>query len=150
MKGQPRNGRPRRALLLLLFGFFLLLFPLLDWLERKDPVSFVPATPLDGTRGALAEEWLFLSDARRFVPARASYTVRASDLGREMTLFMMSYGLLPRAAPIPSSYHGNPERWRGADAEYVIAFQCEMPEQKDCRIVARVAGGCVLRRGVGQ
>ena len=81
----------------------------------------VPATPLDLTNPWLARLWGYLVEVRHKVPEGASYTVLAPDRNTEMTLYMLSLGLLDRQVAVPSSYFGE-ARPEGGDARYVLCY----------------------------
>jgi hypothetical protein len=140
----------RPALLWLAATFLLLFFPLLGW--HRIPAGDrwrLPDTPLDRTNPAAAQEWRFLRRARAWVPPGASFTVLAEDRNREMSLFMISIGLLPDRWPLPSSYFLQPDA-SGARAEYVLAFQCDPRGAAGGILIRRLPDGCVYRREQGR
>ena len=142
----PGSRSARRLPALWLAGaFVLLLFPLARWLAIPPGYRLVSTeTPLDGTRPDLAYAWRFLVLARPLVPPRARITTIARDDGREMELFMLAVGLYPDARPVPTTYFLKPQV-EGAQADYVLALDCDVPEGKAV-LVGKVPGGCVWRR----
>ncbi|HKF45004.1 MAG TPA: hypothetical protein VKG01_18045 [Thermoanaerobaculia bacterium] len=104
----------------------------------------VPATPLDYTNPRLAEMWHFLDEVRSHVPPDVSYTVRTTDRGEQMYLFMVSLGLLDRQLGLPSSYFemsGPHGEW----AKYVLVFG--KPENLEgLRLVFQGEKGAVYER----
>lgn len=129
-------------------AFLLLLFPYVRWAKLPfEQRVFVPQTPMDRTSGRYAEEWLFLRLASGSVPRGATYAVRAADLRREMSLYMISLGLLPASRPIPQSYWGDPLAEPSEERpDYLLVFRCERPPGEDYRLVQGVLGSCVYAR----
>jgi hypothetical protein len=141
------KGLPGRPALWLAAAFLLLLFPWLRWQDVPAGERWrLPDTPLNASNPAVAEEWRFLSRARASVPPGASFTVLAPGLNREMSLFMISIGLMPDRRPLPTSYFEGPDA-AGARAEYVLAFQCDPRGAAGAVLIRRLPDGCVYRRG---
>jgi hypothetical protein len=128
-------------------AFLLLLFPYVRWAKLPfEQRVFVPQTPMDRTSGRYAEEWLFLRLASGSVPRGATYGVRAADLKQEMSLHMMSLGLLPASRPIPASYWDRPLEPSGERPDFLLVFRCERPPGEGYRLVQGVLGSCVYAR----
>jgi len=101
---------------------------------------------MDRTNPRLAEEWRFLWLAGGWVPRGATYTVLAADRNREMSLYMISLGLLPGRHPLPVSYHGSPLAEPPNGADFLLFFSCGSAPPSGYRIVQAVEGGYVYRR----
>jgi hypothetical protein len=124
----------------------LLAFPARTWI-RDDVAGALsaPVTPFDRTDGAAARQWLFLRRASAVVPATASYTVVAPTLDVEMNVLMMSFGLLPEARPMPSSYYGVPTPLAGGRARFVLSYdRARVPGP--LRVVAAFDEGVIYER----
>jgi hypothetical protein len=104
-----------------------------------------PSTPIDQTHGGYADQWRLLWRAAPFI-GNQSYTVRCADASGEMTLYMMSLGVLPRAHAAPYLYFGTVMRGEGDQAALVLAYRFEPPEASGLRIVARFPEGTLYRR----
>lgn len=102
---------------------------------------------MDWTSAAYAEEWLFLRLASGLVRRGATYAVRAADPHREMSLYMISIGLLPASRPIPATYWGYPiEEPSRERPEFLLVFRCERPPGEGYRLVQGLLGSCVYER----
>lgn len=136
------------ALALWLLGSYLLLVPpLLRW--SKIPPSArlsLPQSPVDRTLWRYAEEWLFLAKARAWVPAGATVTVAASEPRREVSLYILSLGLLLESRPLPGLYFDAPSEQAKRPAEFILSFRCVTPGGDGLRRVAVLEEGCVFRR----
>jgi hypothetical protein len=105
----------------------------------------VPATPLDQTNDRLAPLWSFLVEVRDRVPEGASYTLVAPDRDDEMSLYMLSLGILYRQTALPSSYFGE-ARPEGARARYVLAYGGALRGTEGALPVFRARNGIVYAR----
>jgi hypothetical protein len=114
-------------------------------LHRPDEADFSLRSPFDNTRSGHAEQWIFLSEAARHVPPGASFTVLAEDPETEMSLFMISVGLLPEASPLPSSYYGRPTS-AGDRARFVLVSDGSRTVQAPHDSAIEISGGRVTYR----
>lgn len=150
---RPTGSRrtPNPALLLwLAASYFLLVPPLLRWMDVPAPARLAaPLSPVDRTLWRYAEEWLFLQRARALVPSGATVTVRALERPREVSLYILSLGLLPAARPVPGRYYDQPSEHAKRGAEYVLSFRCAPPAEAGLRRIATFEDGCVFRRSRG-
>ncbi len=105
-----------------------------------------PETPFDNIDSSHAVEWRFLDEASAIVAAGSTFTVHAPDTDTEMSLYMMSVGLLPKSTPIPTSYYGGPVA-ASAAAEFVLSYGIEADETTDSDCTIAIAGGYVTVRG---
>jgi hypothetical protein len=104
-------------------------------------------SPFDNTGSGHAEQWIFLSEAAGHIPRGASFTVLAEDRATEMSLFMMSVGLMPEGLPLPSSYYGQAKE-AGNLARFVLEFGALREPRTGESPVATVTGGRVYERRV--
>lgn len=124
----------RAARIWLAAALLLLVFPLRRWIAAPSHrLLTLPATPVDHNDREAARQWLFLWQARAFVPPGSSYTVLGPSPDVEMNLFMISLGLFPRAQGLPSSYYGVPAPEVGGQARYVLAFRRAAPPGLELR-----------------
>jgi hypothetical protein len=114
-----------------------------------DLSSLPPETPFDNTRSGHAEQWRFLDEASTIVPAGSTFTVDAPEADTEMSLYMMSIGLLPNSTPIPRSYFGTPVA-ASESARFVLSFGIENTQTNDAVGTTKVAGGFVTDRDVSR
>ena len=119
------------------------------WLSLDEAGRFSPPTsPLDRVAGLDTDArlgWAFLWQARDVLPPGATYTVRASNLESEMSLYMLSLGVLQGCTGLPSSYFGSPTLYAGNAARFILVYRCEtVPENAVVR--ARLDDGCIYER----
>jgi hypothetical protein len=125
----------------------LLVFPLARFFGRPLREELrLPVTPVDRVDPARADQWLFLSESRRHLPPKPTFTVLAEDPDVEMALYMMSYGVVEDGLPLPTRYYGNPTPEFGSEARYVLAFGLPEAPEPSARLVATVPGGAVYER----
>jgi hypothetical protein len=105
---------------------------------------------VDRTLARYAEEWLFLTRARPLIPDGATLSVRAEELPREISLFMLSVGLYPDARPLPGRYFDVADRLRQRRTEFVLSFHCVPPGEEGLQRIAVFDDGCVFRRGAAR
>lgn len=86
-----------------------------------------------------------ISDAKRVIPAGATYTVLAREPDMEMALLNFSYADLRDAVAMPTSYYRYHLPDVGARARYVIAYRCDAQEPR-VRLIQQTPEGCVLER----
>ena len=128
-------------------AFALVLFPLARFFRQPLREELrLPTTPVDRVDPARATQWLFLTESRRHLPPKPSFTVLAEDPDVEMSLYMMSYGVVEDGLPLPTRYYGNPTPEFGREARYVLAFGLPDVPEPSARLVARVRGGAVYER----
>jgi hypothetical protein len=106
----------------------------------------MPATPLDWTSPQAASLWFFLARARDRVPAGTSYTVQARDPDDEMSLYMLSLGLLVEQKALPTSYFGVPTPEFGNRARFALVFGTARSRVGPGRLVCEIAGNAVYER----
>jgi hypothetical protein len=135
----------RLGSLIWLFGACaLLVFHGFLWREIARIRSLrLPTTPADLTNPVYAVQWRFLMDARAWIPDGAAYTVAAGDLDREMSLFMLSLAVYPKARALPSSYFGVKFPDFAREARFVLDEECRLRDQPGLQILAQLPGGCV-------
>jgi hypothetical protein len=114
---------------------------------RTDISRLPPETPFDNTGSGHAEQWRFLVAASDRVPADATFTVHAADPDTEMSLYMMSVGLLPGSTAIPASYWGRPVA-AAADARFVLDFGAEVAETAESQRSVALPGGFLTDRAL--
>jgi hypothetical protein len=140
-------GDKARVVLWIAGSMALLAFPIRTWIREAAPGALAaPVTPFDRTDVAAARQWLFLRQAADIVPRRSTYTVVAPDSDVEMNLLAMSYGLLPEALPMPSSYYGVPSREIGSGARFLLAYDGAPPASGPGRVRATFVEGLVYER----
>jgi hypothetical protein len=128
-------------------ALLLLLFPLRFWVSPGGRSMLTrPASPTDHAHPGLAEQWLFLDGAARSVPDGATFTVRGRDPDEEMTLHMLSLGVLRQARAVPTTYYGRRVNSGAERAQYVLSYRGAVGPGPGLELVARVGGGLVLRR----
>ena len=104
-----------------------------------------PASPTENDQPQLAAYWRFLADARRVVPPRVSYTIKAPTADDETQLFMLSQGLFGDCDPRPATYNWQPQSGGGRDAKYVLVYgTADCPA--DAPLMRPVKGGAVCIR----
>jgi hypothetical protein len=125
----------------------LLVFHGILWLQiaRLRPLR-LPATPADLTNPVYAQQWQFLMDARGWVPQDAPYTVVSDDPEREMSLFMLSLAVYPKARALPTSYFGPRPANLPAEARFGLDENCRLRDRPDLRVLATLSAGCVETR----
>lgn len=140
---------PKRAALLWWFGAVISAAMLLVRPFQHGDLDLSARTPFDNTGSGHAEQWLFLREAAGLIPEDASFTVLAGDRETEMSLSMMSVGLIADARLLPSSYYGEPVP-AGAVARYVLEYgDCQRLGQGET-FVATLAGGTLSERRTRQ
>ena len=102
-------------------------------------------SPFDNTGSGHAEQWVFLNEAAEHVPRGASFTIVAPDRETEMSLYMMSVGLLPDALPFPSSYYGRATT-DGESARFVLVFSDHRDHRPEGGRPIAVDGGQLVDR----
>ena len=105
-----------------------------------------PETPLDLTSRHGARLWAFLMEASDAIPAGASYTVEAEDLGDEMTLYMLSLGIFFKQKALPSSYFGVATPDLGRRARFVLVYGVAPSRVAQARLVRAVGSGAIYDR----
>ncbi|MFN2384984.1 MAG: hypothetical protein ABR576_01625 [Thermoanaerobaculia bacterium] len=141
-----RRRASRGALVWVLASAALFVGPVARWLDvPAQERLLVPQTPVDRTLGRYAEEWRFLARAREFVPDGASVTVRAESHAREVSLYILSIGLLPEARLVPAAYYDAPAEHPKRRARFVLSLGCHPPYRAGLRTVARLPEGCVFQ-----
>jgi hypothetical protein len=143
----PMPGRQRLWLLgcLVLVGMIVTY-----WAQHPPGTLFQAGTdPVDDV-GGLDEKsrlgWSFLRQAREVMPAGASYTILAGDAWMEMSLYMMSRGVLAECVAFPTSYFGKPAANAGAGARFVLVYRCAL-RPPGATLVRRLDDGCIWDRG---
>lgn len=109
----------------------------------------IPSSPLDNVGGLNKTTrlgWGFLWQVRDLLPQGATYTIVARDRQTEMSLYMLSFGVLPECRGYPTSYYGMTTSDRGARARYVLSYRCGV-DVPGAKLVQRVDDGCVWDRG---
>jgi hypothetical protein len=123
---------------------------MLYWAGVDPAIRFRPPTsPLDNVAGLNETTrlgWGFLWQAREVLPAGASYTIVASDPQTEMSLYMLSIGVLTECQGFPTSYYLRPSPDSGAMARYVLAFGCAA-QPEGAELVQKLDEGCIWDRG---
>ena len=114
---------------------------------RHDDLELSQRTPFDNTGTWHAEQWRFLHQAAQLIPKNASFTVVAGDHDVEMSLSMMSVGLLAEARLLPSSYYGEPVP-AGAAARFVLEYGDSRRSRQGETFVALIPGGTLWERRV--
>lgn len=83
----------------------------------------LPATPVDQVNVPLAQQFMLLLQAREVVPEGSSFSVAARTPEDEMSLFMLSLGVLVKRQAVPRSYYGAAVHGF-APADYVVSYGC--------------------------
>ena len=120
-------SRPRIAFLCWWLGLVIATGLVLRGALGLEVSRLPPKTPFDGTRSGHAEQWRFLDAASHLVPEGATFTIHAADPETEMSLYMMSVGLLPESTAIPATYWGQAVAASGR-ARFVLTFE---PDKRD-------------------
>lgn len=136
---------PNRAALLWCFGALISAGLLLVHPFRQGNLVLSGRSPFDNTGSGHAEQWLFLREAAGLIPEDASFTVIAGDREAEMSLSMMSVGLLEKARLLPSSYYGRPVP-AGAAARFVLEYGSYQSCREGETFVTTLAGGTLRER----
>ena len=105
----------------------------------------IPATPLDLTNVRLARLWNFLAEVRDKVPEGASFTLLAADPDDQMSLYMLSLGVLDKQVALPSYYWGGAMP-QGGQARYVLSYGGALPGTEGALLVFRARDGAVYAR----
>ena len=113
--------------------------------HRHGTLDLSRHSPFDNTRSGHAEQWIFLSQAARQLPRGASFTILAPDRETEMSLFMMSVGLLPEASPLPSSYYGQSTAI-GEEARFILGFGTSQSLRTREKDAIKITGGRLTER----
>ena len=138
------NSVPLRSVSTWWAGVAVLVVWLLLGASSTDLTAIPPDSPFDGTGSGHAEQWLFLDAASSVVPAGSTFTVDAPDRSTEMSLYMISVGLLPHAIAVPATYYGTPVA-AAETARFVLAYGGDS-EVDGAVHTTRVRGGVVLDR----
>ena len=130
----------------------LLAFPLADFIRLPAGEWFRrPETPFDRTNADLHAQWALLLAARDHLPRDASFTVRAPSPDQEMSLFMLSLGLLGWEHARPTSYWGASLPEEGGRTRFVLSLGPPLADERGLRLLQRLDTGCVYEReGIGQ
>lgn len=115
------------------------------WTGPKAPPIRKPETPLDLMRPEAAAHWRFARAAGPHLPPRSTYTVTAPTRDEEMSVFMISVGLITHATGLATSYFSVHHPQFGNRAEYILAYACAGAEPT-AQLVTYAPGGCVFRR----
>jgi hypothetical protein len=126
-------------------GVFISAITLFVHPHRYGEINLSLRSPFDNTQSGHAEQWIFLSEAAHHVPRGSTFTVLAPDRDTEMSLFMMSVGLLPEASPLPSSYYGQSTDI-GDDARFVLEMEALGSVQSPEEHATEITGGRVSKR----
>jgi hypothetical protein len=127
------------------FGALISLVMLLAQPLWRDDLEQSQRTPFDNTGTGHAEQWRFLHEAAPLIPQNSSFTVVAGDRDVEMSLAMMSVGLLAESRLMPSSYYGEKVP-AGASARFVLVYGDSRGTRKGETFVASVPGGTLRER----
>lgn len=132
-------------MLLWWFGAVISLVMLLAQPLWRDDLEPSQRTPFDNSGTGHAEQWRFLHEAAQFIPKNSSFTVVAGDRDVEMSLSMMSVGLLAESRLMPSSYYGEKVP-AGASARFVLEYGDFRGSRQGETFVASVPGGTLWER----
>lgn len=109
-------------------------------------LHLAPETPFDHTGSGHAKQWKFLEQASAVVPAGSLFSIRAADSDIEMSLYMMSVGILPGATAVPNTYYGRPVANREA-VGFILDFGAETGAREGTVRTTAVEGGLVIECG---
>lgn len=138
--------RQLRETVWMLGSALILVIALSDALASPRPFFAVSDVPVARVHGRLRDQWLFLQAVRNFVPPGATYTVHSSNPHVEMSVFMISLGVLARHKPQARTYFGIETAHGGRAARYVLVFRGVGLPEPGARIVASTRWGQVYER----
>jgi hypothetical protein len=124
----------------------ILLVALSDALASARPFFAASDVPVARLHGRLRDQWLFLQEIRNSIPPGATYTVHSSNRDVEMSVFMISLGVLTRNEPRPRSYFGVETADGGRTARFVVVYKGAGFHEPGARVAASTRWGQVYER----
>lgn len=137
---------PRKDIVWLLAAGLIVVFQGIDLLSTRMPRFRGNGVPVSRVHPNLEVQWRFLNEAALAVPSGASYTIISRDPDTEMSLYMMSLGILLDRRPRAASYFNVPTPIGGRDARFVLAFAGARPAGEPMRVVRNTPWGQVYER----
>ena len=130
----------------LLAAVLIVVFQFVDFVATRTPRLRASGLPVSRIHSNLEAQWRFLSEAAVAVPPGASYTVAARDPDTEMSLLMLSLGVMLDRRPRPATYFNQPTPGGGRDARFILAFEGLRPSDERVRMVRNTRWGQVYER----
>lgn len=130
----------------LIAAMLVVVFQFVDFAAARTPRLRASGLPVSRVHSNLEAQWRYLREAAEAVPPGASYTIAARDPDTEMSLLMLSLGVLLDRRPSPATYFNRPMRGGGRDARFILAFGGLRPSDERVRMVRNTRWGQVYER----